>query len=150
MATTTKDFKVKHGLSVTNGGSFGGTVVVATPTENNHAATKDYVDSKAPNVPSAASAPASPVNGQLYYDTVFNRMHIFYDSSWRALANVADAEFLQNHIHDTSIGGNGLLSSIFVEGGSYNTEGVLIETGVYNTTLFSQTWDGGLSADNFN
>jgi hypothetical protein len=150
MATTTKDFKVKHGLSVTNGGSFGGTVVVATPTESTHAATKGYVDTKEPNVPRAASAPADPVDGQLYYDTVYNRLHIFYNSSWRAFANVADAEFLQEHIHDTSIGGNGLLASIFVEAGSYNAEGSLIETSTYNTTLFSQVWDGGISMDNFN
>ena len=44
MATVNKDFKVKNGLIVALGGSFGGAVVVGTPTENLHAATKEYVD----------------------------------------------------------------------------------------------------------
>lgn len=44
MTTNNKDFKVKNGLLVTNGGSFGGSVVVGTPTQDNHAATKEYVD----------------------------------------------------------------------------------------------------------
>jgi hypothetical protein len=39
MATVDKDFKVKNGLVVSNGGSFGGTVVVAEPTLSNHATT---------------------------------------------------------------------------------------------------------------
>lgn len=44
MATDNKDFKVKNGLVVTNGGTFGGTVSVATPTLNDHATNKSYVD----------------------------------------------------------------------------------------------------------
>ena len=44
MATVNKDFRVKHGIAVAEGGTFGGTVTVATPTENTHAATKLYVD----------------------------------------------------------------------------------------------------------
>jgi hypothetical protein len=47
VATVNKDFKVKHGLDVTQGGTFGGTVTVATPTQNTHAATKLYVDTVA-------------------------------------------------------------------------------------------------------
>jgi hypothetical protein len=44
LATASKDFRVKNGLQVTNGGTFGAPVTVATPTENLHAATKEYVD----------------------------------------------------------------------------------------------------------
>ena len=44
MATVNKDFRVKHGIIVADGGTFGSTVTVATPTENAHAATKLYVD----------------------------------------------------------------------------------------------------------
>jgi hypothetical protein len=149
MATVEKDFKVKNGLTVALGGNFGGTVTVATPTDNSHAATKQYVDEKPLLVNVQDLAPASATNGQLYYDTTFNRMHVYYNNQWTALASIADAEFLQDHIHDTSIGGNGLLASIFVEAGVYNTQGFLIETGSYNTVLFSQTWDGGVSVDNF-
>lgn len=44
MATENKDFKVKHGLSVTGGASFGESIAIGEPTENTHAATKFYVD----------------------------------------------------------------------------------------------------------
>ena len=38
--TTNRDFKVKHGINVAEGGTFGSPVTVATPTQNTHAATK--------------------------------------------------------------------------------------------------------------
>jgi len=43
MATVEKDFKVKNGLVVTNGGTFGDAVTVGAPTLAGHAATKEYV-----------------------------------------------------------------------------------------------------------
>lgn len=45
MGTVNKDFKVKHGLTVADGATFGGAITIAEPTDQNHAATKDYVDS---------------------------------------------------------------------------------------------------------
>ncbi len=47
MTTTDKDFKVKNGLTVNDGGTFGGPVAVGTPTEPSHAVTKEYIDSVA-------------------------------------------------------------------------------------------------------
>ncbi len=44
MTTTNKDFKVKHGLAVTAGATFGQAIEIGTPTANNHAATKEYTD----------------------------------------------------------------------------------------------------------
>ena len=44
MTTTDKDFKVKNGLQVTEGGTFGGPVAVGSPTEASHAVTKEYLD----------------------------------------------------------------------------------------------------------
>ena len=83
MATVNKDFKVKHGLDVTQGGTFGGTVTVATPTENTHAVTKLYVDnllgSATPVVPTEATAPVSPSDGQLWFDTVSQYWNNSYD-----------------------------------------------------------------------
>jgi hypothetical protein len=38
VATVNKDFRVKHGIIVADGGTFGSTVTVATPTQNTHAA----------------------------------------------------------------------------------------------------------------
>lgn len=44
MEVTNKDFKVKHGLLVNDGGSFGGPVEVGAPTAPSHAVTKEYID----------------------------------------------------------------------------------------------------------
>lgn len=45
MSTTNKDFKVKNGIQVSEGGSFGGPVVVGTPSQADHAVTKEYLES---------------------------------------------------------------------------------------------------------
>ncbi len=88
MATAEKDFKVKNGLVVGAGGTFSGTVVVSTPTENNHAATKQYVDENAGGSGSSVTvsdeAPTSPTpsTGDLWFDSSTARMFIYYDSFW--------------------------------------------------------------------
>ena len=150
MATTNRDFRVKHGIAVAEGGTFGGTVTVATPTENTHAATKLYVDSAVgtPTVPT--TQPISPTSGDLWFDTLTERIHIYYNSEWVAIATLEDAETLQDHIHDTSIDGNGLIVSIFRDAGYYYEPGVLVSAGVYNTASWDETWDGGIAIDNFN
>jgi len=149
VATVNKDFRVKHGINVAEGGIFGGTVTVATPTENTHAATKSYVDSIAGMVV-GATAPASPTNGKLWFDTLTERMHVYYGSEWLAIATLEDAEILQDHIHDTAIDGSGLIVSTFISGGAYNEPGVLVSAGLYNTSSFEATYDGGTAIDNFN
>jgi hypothetical protein len=152
VSTVNKDFKVKNGLIVGLGATFGGVVTVATPTLANHAVTKGYVDALtgAPSIPVSSTAPASPSNGNLWFDDVTERVHVYYGGEWVAIATLADSEFLQNHIHDTSIDGNGLIVSTFVSGGSYDEPGVLVSAGSYNTTSFESTFDGGSAGDNFN
>jgi hypothetical protein len=150
MATVDKDFKVKNGLVVVNGGSFGGTVTVATPTLGGHATTKDYVDSLPVSVPVDALPPVSPSNGDLWFDSVTERVHVYYGSEWVAIATLADSEVLRDHIHDTSIDGTGLIVSTFVAGGSYDEPGVLVSAGSYNSTTWESVWNGGDAIDNFN
>lgn len=152
MATVNKDFKVKHGLIVADGGTFGSTVTVATPTQNTHAATKAYVDTVAgaAGVTVSGTAPASPSNGNLWFDTLTERVHVYYGSQWVAIATLEDAEVLQDHIHDTAIDGSGLVVSTFVSGGAYNEPGVLVSAGDYSTNSWENTYDGGIATDNFN
>ena len=150
MATVNKDFRVKHGIIVADGGTFGSTVTVATPTENAHAATKLYVDTAVGSPTIGTTQPASPVNGQLWFDTLTERIHVYYNSEWLAIATLEDAATLEDHIHDTSIDGNGLIVSTFISGGAYNEPGVLVSAGSYNTASFEATFDGGLATDNFN
>ena len=150
MATVNKDFRVKHGINVAEGGTFGGTVTVATPTENTHAATKSYVDIAVGSPTIGTTQPESPVNGNLWFDTLTERVHVYYNSEWVAIATLEDAETLQDHIHDTSIDGSGLIVSTFISGGAYNEPGVIVSAGLYNTESFEATYDGGVATDNFN
>jgi len=145
--TVNKDFKVKHGLNVAEGGTFGSAVVVGTPTENTHATTKAYVDalSGSSTVTVGATAPATPSNGQLWFDTVTERLQVYYDGTWSPMASLEDAELLQEHIHDTSIDGTGLIATTFRDGGYYTGLGDIISAGLYNTSSFDETWDGGLA-----
>ena len=150
MATVNKDFRVKHGIAVAEGGTFGGTVTVATPTQNTHAATKLYVDTAVGTPTVGTTKPASPVNGNLWFDTLTERVHVYYSGQWVAIATLEDAENLQDHIHDTSIDGSGLIVSTFVSGGAYNEPGVLVDAGFYNTNSWEYSWVGGEASDNFN
>jgi hypothetical protein len=155
VATTSKDFKVKNGLVVALGGSFGGAVEVGTPTENAHAATKEYVDGKFTDIviPTESQAPANPVDGQFYFDTVTRHLSIYSTDAeeWIMIATFDDTANLRQHIHDTSIDGNGLIVTVFQDAGFYDAIfSSTVDGGFYNTTVWDQTFDGGIPTDNFN
>lgn len=151
MTTFNKDFKVKNGLVVTNGGSFGGTVEVATPTLGTHATTKDYVDSLAGGTPVGNTAPVSPDNGDMWFDTTLERLKIYYEGDWYTIATSTDVQNIPDHIHDTAIDGDGRIVTIFWDGASYNDPQISTLNG---GTPFSNTWatvfDGGTPLDEFN
>ena len=153
MATTDKDFKVKHGLNVAQGGAFGGAVTVGAPTEANHAVTKSYVDSLVSDVsvPVDSTAPSSPENGELWFDTLTQRLNVYYGGSWLTIAAIDDTLNIPQHIHDTSIDGNGLIVSTFTSGGSFNSpQGSPVDGGGPETTEWDLVLDGGFATDNFN
>lgn len=152
MATSNKDFKVKHGLNVTNGGIFGGTVTVATPTLSDHAATKQYVDDATSQVvlDFGNTFPDPAVNGQLFYDEITDHIYVYFNNSWNSIAMYNDTLELQQHIHDTAIDGTGLVVSILKDAGYYDEAGDATDAGFYNTNAWSVTWDGGIAVDNFN
>jgi hypothetical protein len=148
--TYNKDFKVKHGLSVAEGGTFGSPVTVGTPTENAHAATKLYVDSYEFLVPASSEAPASASNGQLYIDTITNRLAFYYGAQWYTMALLGDTLEIAQHIHDTAIGGTGLITSTFVDAGYFDEAAAESDAGFYNTNSWEITYDGGIATEVFN
>ena len=151
MATDNKDFKVKNGLAVTNGGTFGGAVTVGTPTIASHAATKEYVDSLTGSMTVSSTAPSSPTNGTQWLDTVTNRVNFYYNGSWYTQATIDDTNNLPQHIHDTAIDGTGFIVSQFYEGGSFNSPlGVGLDAGGPDSTVWTVVFDGGSVVDNFN
>jgi hypothetical protein len=147
--TVDKDFRVKNGLVVANGGSFGGTVTVAAPTSNAHAATKEYVDSRSMAV--GNTAPSSPTNGTQWLDTSTNRINFYYNGSWYTQATIEDTNTIPDHIHDTAIDGTGLIVSQFVDSGFFDSPMTSsADSGNALDTSFTSTVDGGLAIDNFN
>ena len=158
MATTDKDFKVKNGLNVATTGIFGGTVTVATPTQNTHAATKLYVDTAIAGIsanvfPTESTAPVSPVDGQLYFDTVTQHLSIYSTDAadWIMIATFDDTANLRQHIHDTAIDGTGLITTVFQDAGAYDD--VFSSTqiaGFYDSVEWLTSYDGGSPLDNFN
>jgi ABC-type glycerol-3-phosphate transport system substrate-binding protein len=150
MATVDKDFRVKNGLVVANGGTFGGAVTVGTPTIAAHAATKEYVDSSI-GMYVSGYAPSSPTNGTQWLDTGTNRVNFYYNGVWYTQATIDDTNNLPQHIHDTAIDGTGFIVSQFYEGGSFNSPlGVGLDAGGPSTTEWTVVFDGGSVVDNFN
>jgi hypothetical protein len=149
MATVEKDFKVKNGLQVALGGSFGGAVEVGTPTLDAHAATKEYVDSRSMAV--GNTAPSSPVNGTQWLDTLTNRVNFYYNGSWYTQATIDDTNNIPQHIHDTAIDGTGFIVSQFYNAGWFNSpQGVGLDAGGPGTSSWDLVFDGGSAVDNFN
>ena len=151
MATVDKDFKVKNGLVVNNGGTFGDAVTVGAPTLASHAATKEYVDSLTGSMAVGNTAPSSPSNGTQWLDTLTNRVNFYYNGVWYTQATIDDTQNLPQHIHDTAIDGTGFIVSQFYEGGSFNSpQGVGLDAGGPSTTQWTVVFDGGSAVDNFN
>ena len=151
MATVDKEFRVKNGLVVNNGGTFGDAVTVGAPTLASHAATKEYVDSLTGGMPVGSTAPSSPTDGQLWFDTLTNRVNVYKDSVWITLAAIDDTLNIPQHIHDTAIDGTGFIVTTFREGGSFNSpQGSGLDGGSPSQTTWEFSFDGGTAVDNFN
>ena len=147
--TENKDFKVKNGLVVTNGGTFGDAVTVGAPTLASHAATKEYIDLRAIAV--SDTAPSSPINGSQWLDTNVNRVNFYYGGTWYTSATMDDALVIHQHIHDTAIDGTGFIVTTFREGGSFNSpQGTGLDGGSPSSTTWEYSFDGGSAVDNFN
>ena len=151
MSTVNKGFRVKNGLVVSNGGTFGDAVTVGAPTLASHAATKEYVDSLTGSMAVGTTAPSSPSNGTQWLDTSTNRVNFYYDGIWYTQATIDDTNTLPQHIHDTAIDGTGFIVSQFYEGGSFNSPlGIGLDAGGPSTTEWTVVFDGGSATDNFN
>jgi hypothetical protein len=150
MTTNLKDFKVKNGLVVTNGGSFGNAVAVGTPTHSSHATTKEYVDSVT-GIPVANTAPISPDNGDMWFDTTAERLKIYYETDWFTIATSNDIQNIPDHIHNTSIDGDGRISTTFYDAASYDDpQTSTINGGSPDLITWAQTFDGGNPSSEFN
>ena len=158
MATIDKDFKVKNGLNVATTGTFGGVVTVATPTKNTHATTKLYVDTAVASIsanifPTESTAPVSPVDGQVYFDTVTQHLSIYSTDAadWIMIATFDDTANLRQHIHDTAIDGTGLITTVFQDAGAYDDVSSSTQiAGFYDSVEWLTSYDGGSPLDNFN
>jgi hypothetical protein len=151
MSTFDKDFKVKNGIQVTGGGTFGAPVTVATPTEDLHAATKAYVDALTSGTPVGDTPPSDPETGSIWFDTTVERLKFYYGEEWITLATSNDFQQIPDHIHDTAIDGTGRIVTIFWDGQSYDSPQInVLDGGTPSSTSWDVVFDGGLATDNFN
>lgn len=144
MATVDKDFKIKNGLIVNNGGSFGQPVTVATPTQSGHAVTRQYVEDNFASVVYSDTAPLNPSEGFLWFDTTVARMKIYSNADWATLALAQDLQNIPDHIHDTAIDGTGQIVSIFWDGSWYNDPQIQnLSGGAPDSVTWEFVFDGG-------
>lgn len=151
--TLDKDFKVKNGLQVAGSGVFGGPVAAATPTSSDHLTTKSYVDALlegTSGIVVGAESPENPNNGDLWFDTLVERINVYYAGQWITVATIDDTQNIPDHIHDTSIDGDGRIVTTFVDGGGFDDpQGTGIDGGDPFTTDWDMTYSGGIAVDNF-
>lgn len=153
MATIDKDFKVKNGIQVAGNAVVVGNITSAAPVLDAHLTTKLYVDSliASGSVAVGSVAPSNPTNGMQWLDTIVERLNVYYEGTWRTIATIDDTLNIANHIHDTSIDGNGFIVTRFVDAGSiFEPQGTSVSGGSPDTTDFADTYNGGIVVDNFN
>jgi len=144
MATVDKDFKVKNGLVVTNGGSFGGPVSVASPTLSDHAVTKQYAEEHFTNVTFSPTAPENPTAGVMWFDTTIDRLKIYSNNDWFVLAFAQDLQNIPDHIHDFAIDGTGQIVSVFWDGDWYDDPQLQsLDGGSPTSSSWEFVFDGG-------
>lgn len=117
MSTTSKDFKVKNGIQVADGGSFGGPVVVGTPTSSSHATTKSYVDALAGREAYADySVPQNPSNGFIWLDMDSEQLKVYYGGVWFVVGQISsypDGGTPSQASFESTIDGGGAYSEEF-------------------------------------
>ncbi|WP_152439766.1 hypothetical protein, partial [Arcticibacter svalbardensis] len=74
-------------ISLGNGTNNYKIINLATPTADNDAATKIYVDSKSGSVPSGTTAPSSPVPGNTFYNTTDRIYYVYDGTQWVPVDN---------------------------------------------------------------
>lgn len=90
MAIVNKDFKVKNGIQVAEGGTFGGPVVVGSPTDSSHATTKSYVDALSGKETYADySAPQNVSNGAVWLDMDSEQLKVYYGGVWFVVGQIS-------------------------------------------------------------
>ena len=114
MSTLSKDFKVKNGLQVAEGGTFGAPVTVGTPTGPAHATTKSYVDGIL-LVPGPAGAdaeflvsetpPTTATDGQIWLDPSTASSYAYLDGFWIELSGPVGATGPQGEVGPTGPAG---------------------------------------------
>jgi hypothetical protein len=143
MTTTSQDFRVKNGLRVTGGAEFGAPVIIPAPTHSAHAVSRGYVEENIAPVVSS-TAPTTPSNGRLWFDTSLQRLKVYYGSAWVTLATTQEALAVPDHIHDTTIDGDGRIETVFYDSSQYDDPQIItIEGGSPSSVTWDTILDGG-------
>lgn len=152
MTTSSKDFKVKNGIQVGGDAVVNGNIIAASPTADDHVVTLAYLNENMTTGFDVSSvAPSSPTDGDTWFDSVTQRLNVYYSGTWITMAGVEDTLTVPQHIHDTSIDGSGLIVTQFTDGASLTSpQGAPVDAGGVSTTVWDSVLDGGLATDSYN
>lgn len=143
MATVNQDFKVKNGLQVTGGANFGEPVTIPAPTHSAHAVSRGYVEENIAPVISS-TAPSTPNDGRLWFDSSLQRLKVYYGGTWITLATTQEALQVPDHIHDMTIDGDGRIDTVFYDSSQYDDPQITtIEGGSPSSVTWDTILDGG-------
>lgn len=140
MTTNNKDFKVKNGIVVSEGGTFGGPVSVGTPTDPEHAVTLDYLSglSFTGSMAVSATPPSLPSSGDMWFDSSSGDTFVYYDSYWIQIMSSTGPQGEQGPQGDPGADGVGIPSAgtsgqvlSKVDGTDYNVQWSTIDLSGY-------------------
>jgi hypothetical protein len=80
----------------------------------------------------------------MWFDTTVERLKVYYQDDWFTIATSNDVQNIPDHIHDTSIDGDGRIATVFWDAAEYDDPQISTLSG---GTPFSNSWaaifDGG-------
>jgi hypothetical protein len=147
LATSNKNFKVKNGLDVS------GAATASSFVKNGGTATEFLMADGSVSAGSGSSIevseipPENPTNGSQWFDTIVERLNIYYSGRWITIATIDDTLTVPNHIHDE----NGLVVSTFIDGAGPDAtpQGTVADGGTPFTTDWENTFNGGFAVSNY-
>jgi hypothetical protein len=87
----------------------------------------------------------------MWFDTTAERLKIYYETDWFTIATSNDIQNIPDHIHNTSIDGDGRISTTFYDAASYDDpQTSTINGGSPDLITWAQTFDGGNPSSEFN
>jgi hypothetical protein len=102
-------------------------------------------------MPVSNTAPISPDNGDMWFDTTVERLKVYYETDWFTIATSNDVQNIPDHIHDTAIDGSGRIVTVFWDAEQYDDPQIsTLSGGTPSSNSWAVVFDGGNPDSEFN